>query len=96
MNQRHFGELLALWSLAVLVIVAATMITLWPPLPAGNRETASIIVGGLITALPILINSIRNIGQARAMQTMADALGSSMPAAPASDTLLLDKEYTGK
>ena len=91
MKQRHVGELLALWSLAVLVIIACVYVV-----KEGKGESASIVIGGLIAALPLLINSIRNIGQAKAMQTMADALGNSAPAAtsptpsPADDALLLD------
>ena len=44
-----------------------------------NSQTHGIVIGGLMAALPLLINSIRNIGQTQAMQSMADQLGKSAP-----------------
>lgn len=81
MNQRHTGELLALWSLAVLVVGSSVYVV-----KTGQGEAASIVIGGFMTALPILVNAIRNIGQAKAMQTMADALGNSTPVAAQTET----------
>lgn len=69
-------ELLALWSLAVLVIITSAGIAIF----AAKSESSSIVIGGLMAAVPMLINSIRNLGQSRAMQTMVDALGNSVPA----------------
>lgn len=81
MSQRHTGELLALWSLAALVVVSAVYVV-----KTTQGEAASLVIGGLMTALPILVNAIRNIGQAKAMQSMADALGNSTPAPAQTET----------
>lgn len=74
-------ELLALWSLAVLVILGSIYVGY---MVTGKEEgqTPGIIIGGLMAALPMLINAIRNIGQSQAMQEMASQLGQSVPAGP--------------
>ena len=69
-------DLLVLWSLATLLIVAqvAVLYFAW-----GKPETTGLVIGGFNTVLPIVINSIRNIRQSQAMQSMVDALGNSAP-----------------
>jgi uncharacterized membrane protein len=85
-NQR--GELWALWSLAVMVIIGALVASGnapgWASKVLGTADEAKgsdILVGGLMAALPMLINAIRNLGQSRAMQAMVDQLGQSAPIA---------------
>jgi hypothetical protein len=77
-------ELAALWSLAVIVITGSIFVAGISELfdVAGgvdHSQTHGIVIGGLMAALPMLINSIRNIGQSQAMQAMADQLGQSAP-----------------
>ena len=86
MNGDHKGELLAIWSLAVIVIVAALVASGnapdWARSVLGTADDAKgsdILVGGLMAALPMLINALRNMGQARAMQSMVNMLGKSAP-----------------
>jgi hypothetical protein len=89
--KNHGWELFALWSLAVIVIVGSIFVAglgdfgiaiLGGDAP-DNSQTHGIVIGGLMAALPLLINSIRNIGQNQAMQSMADQLGKSAPVAEA-------------
>ena len=82
----HRGELLALWSLSVIVIIAALIASgnapVWARSVLGMSDDAKgsdILVGGLMAALPMLINAMRNMGQARAMMAMVDRLGKSTP-----------------
>ena len=93
---KHGWELAALWSLAVIVIIGSIfvaglgdfgLVALGADAP-DNSQTHGIVIGGLMAALPLLINSIRNIGQTQAMQSMADQLGKSAP--------VLDGIATGK
>ena len=76
----RFWELAALWSLSVLVILGSIFVGY---MVTGKEEgqTPGIIIGGLMAALPMLINAIRGIGQSQAMQAMAEQLGQSVPAA---------------
>lgn len=77
-NPLHKWELLALWSLSVAVVVGSIYVA---TLAASKTqsETYGIVIGGLMAALPMLINAMRNIGQAQAMQSMAEQLGNSTP-----------------
>lgn len=80
-NKLHFWELVALWTLAVSVIGGSIMVAQMATAQAeGRSDTHGIVIGGLMAALPMLINAIRNIGQAQAMQSMAEQLGQSTPA----------------
>ena len=64
-------ELLALVALAMgLMALAAYMVAL-------NRMGEAF--GTVLTTIPLVIQAIRNIGQAQAMNAMADALAQSMP-----------------
>lgn len=76
-------ELAALWSLAVIVILGSIFVGY---MVTGKEEgqTPGIIIGGLMAALPMLINAIRNIGQSQAMQEMASQLGQSVPVSDSS------------
>ena len=82
MNNAHrFGwELGALWSLAV-VLVAGAVFVVWLT-QAGDvkADIAGIVINGLMLALAQTVNSIRNLGTSRAMQTMVEQLGQSQPA----------------
>jgi len=85
----HTGELLALWTLAVIVIIGALIASgnspAWASAVLGTKDDAKgsdILVGGLMAALPMIINAIRNMGQARAMMAMVDQLGKSAPQVP--------------
>jgi hypothetical protein len=77
-NPLHKWELMALWTLAVIVVVGSIYVA---TLAAGkaHSDTYGIVIGGLMAALPMLINAMRNIGQAQAMQSMAEQLGNSAP-----------------
>lgn len=85
--KNHEWELAALWSLSVIVIFGSIFvaglgdfgIALLGGKAQDNSQTHGIVIGGLMAALPLLINSIRNIGQSKAMQSMADQLGKSAP-----------------
>lgn len=67
----RFAELLALVALAMgLMALAAYMVAL-------NRMGEAF--GTVLTTIPLVIQAIRNIGQAQAMNAMADALAQSMP-----------------
>ncbi|MGL4640540.1 MAG: hypothetical protein ACRCVX_12530 [Shewanella sp.] len=80
MNNAHRHELWALWLLAVVVIGGSIYIaTLSANGSEGHNDTHGIVIGGLMAALPMLINAIRNIGQAQTMQSMAEQLGNSSP-----------------
>ena len=72
-NPLHRWELIALWSLAVLVISGSIYIATLAG-KTTQSETYGIVIGGLMAALPMLINAMRNIGQAQAMQSMAEQL----------------------
>ena len=70
-NYQRLFELGALWSIAIgCLIVAACMIYL------GRTGEA---FGALLGIIPLCINRIGNIGQAQAMQSMADHLARSTP-----------------
>ena len=86
-NPLHRWELIALWSLAVLVISGSIYIATLAG-KATQSETYGIVIGGLMAALPMLINAMRNIGQAQAMQSMAEQLGNSTP--------VIDDRATGR
>lgn len=86
--KNHSLELAALWSLAVIVIIGSIfvaglgdfgLLVIGGDKVPDNSQTHGIVIGGLMAALPLLINSIRGIGQNHAMQTMADQLGKSAP-----------------
>lgn len=77
MSEIHGKELLALWSLAMALIGAVVALALLGPDNANSIH--STVIAGLAPCLPIAFNSIRNIGQSRAMQSMAEQLGQSAP-----------------
>lgn len=79
-------ELASLWSLAVLVIIGSIYVAVIAGRTKADSETFGIVIGGLMAALPMLINSIRNIGQAQVIQNMTEQLSKSAPIVPANDT----------
>ena len=79
MNPLHKWELAALWTLACGVISGSIYVATLASKQT-QSETYGIVIGGLMAALPMLINAMRNIGQAQAMQSMAEQLGNSSPA----------------
>jgi len=82
MNPLHKWELAALWTLAGAVIFGSIYVATLAS-KQSQSETYGIVIGGLMAALPMLINAMRNIGQAQAMQSMAEQLGNSTPASAA-------------
>lgn len=67
----RFAELISLVALGMgLLALAAYMVSL-------NRMGEAF--GTALTTLPLIIQAIRNIGQAQAMNAMAEALGKSQP-----------------
>lgn len=78
MNPLHKWELAALWTLAGGVIFGSIYVATLAS-KQSQSETYGIVIGGLMAALPMLINAMRNIGQAQAMQSMAEQLGNSTP-----------------
>lgn len=77
-NPLHPWELAALWTLAIGVIYGSIYVATLASKQT-QSETYGIVIGGLMAALPMLINAMRNIGQAQAMQSMAEHLGNSTP-----------------
>ena len=75
--KNHGWELAALWSLAMSIVGSMVWLAL-----SANGDLSSIhgtVITALSPVLPMAFNSIRNIGQSRAMQSMADQLGKSAP-----------------
>jgi len=67
----RFGELVALTLLAIgLLALAGYMVAL-------NRLGEAF--GSVVATIPLVVQAIRNIGQASAMQSMADHLAASQP-----------------
>jgi hypothetical protein len=79
MNNQRKHELWALWSLAV-VVISGSILVAWMITGKEEGQTPGLLIGGLMTTLPMLVNAIRNIGQSQAMQEMASQLGQSVPA----------------
>lgn len=75
----HGWELAALWSLAMSII--GSMV--WMAFQSGGSVNSShgVVIAALSPVLPMAFNSIRGLGQTRAMQTMVDQLGKSAPVA---------------
>lgn len=73
----HGWELAALWSLATLIIVSMV----WLAYESNGEVNSShgVVIAGLAPMLAVAFNSIRGLGQSRAMQSMADQLGRSAP-----------------
>lgn len=70
----RFCELLALVVLGIgLLALAAYMVSL---------DRMGEAFGTALTTLPLIIQAIRGIGQAQAMNSMAEALGKSQPVDP--------------
>ena len=76
MKEVHGKELLALWSLAA-AIVAGVM---WLAMDGTDKDVLLGVFGLFGPVLNSVINSIRGLGQSRAMQSMVDQLGKSAPA----------------
>lgn len=67
----RFAELLALVTVALgLLGLAAYMVA---------QDKMGEAFGAVITTIPLVVQAIRNIGAAQAMNAMADALAQSMP-----------------
>lgn len=80
-NPLHPWELAALWSLAIVLIIGSiysAQLAIQGE-STEHSQTIGIVIGGLLAALPMVINAMRNIGQAQAMQSMAEQLGNSQP-----------------
>lgn len=84
-HHNHRNELWALWALAIAVIAAALVAGYWAQQSEKLSEATTILITGFTTVLPSIINALRNLGQSRAMQSMADHLGNSTPAAKQDD-----------
>lgn len=67
----RFAELLAL------VLVAMGLLALGGYMVALDKMGEAF--GAVITTIPLVVQAIRNIGAAQAMNAMADALAQSMP-----------------
>jgi uncharacterized membrane protein len=83
MNDKHGLELFALWSLALTVIAGSIYVASLAAAATAtdNSQTHGILIGGLMAALPMLINAIRNIGQSQTMTAMAVQQGDAMKSA---------------
>ena len=79
-------EIVLLWSLAVGVIYGSIYVAELAGKSEAQNETFGIVIGGLMASLPMLINAIRNIGQAQVIQNMSEQLSKSSPIIPANDT----------
>jgi uncharacterized transporter YbjL len=89
--RQHGLELAALWSLALVVIAGSIYVaSLAEQSEVDHSQTHGILIGGLMAALPMLINAIRNIGQSQAMQSMAEQLGQSTPITQAAQVPAID------
>ncbi|WP_374413267.1 hypothetical protein [Novosphingobium colocasiae] len=67
----RFGELIALSSMGFgFLALAAYMV---------HENRMGEAFGSVIASLPLIVQAIRNIGQAQAMQSMADHLAKSSP-----------------
>lgn len=84
MNKEHrLGwELGALWSLAVVLVSGAVFVVWLTQSGEVKADIAGIVINGLMLALQQTVNSIRNLGTSRAMQTMVEQLGNSAPISP--------------
>ena len=90
MNQRNNAEIFSLLSFGFGILASIVVIALY-----GKGDPVTVILGALASAIPMLINAIRNVSSSKAMQTMADALGNSAPVANSTSnsddgSLLLD------
>lgn len=75
-------ELAALWSLAMATIGGAIYIASLvdrSQSQADHSQIHGLVIGGLMSAFPVIINAIRGVGQSKAMQMMAEQLGASTP-----------------
>ena len=70
--------------LTSLVLIASGLIGLAAYMVAMNRMGEAF--GTVLTTIPLVVQAIRNIGQAQAMNAMAEALGKSAPVQPSEDT----------
>lgn len=76
---RRFAELLA-YVLVIAMLLATALFAI-------HMDGANdILIGGIMTALAIPIQSIGRIGQSESMNSMADALANSTPSRRAGDT----------
>lgn len=74
---------LRLAELIALLLVALGLLALAAYMVALDRMGEAF--GTALTTLPLIIQAIRNIGQAQAMQSMADYLAQSQPLPPRPD-----------
>ena len=70
--------------LTSLVLIAGGLIGLAAYMVAMNRMGEAF--GTVLTTIPLVVQAIRNIGQAQAMNAMAEALGKSAPVQTQEDT----------
>lgn len=77
MKTGHGWELAALWSLAMAIILSMV----WLSYQSGGALNSShgVVIAGLAPMLAVAFNSIRGLGQSRAMASMVDQLGKSTP-----------------
>jgi hypothetical protein len=90
-------ELGALWSLGMVVIAGAIYSAdISATTDTDRSQTVGIVIGGLMSVLPMIINAIRTLSQSQAMQEMASQLGKSSPVQQATTENPLPVHETGE
>lgn len=75
--KNHGWELAALWSLAMVIVIS--MVKLAFASGGSVNSSHGVVIAALSPMLAVAFNSIRGLGQSRAMQSMVDTLGRSAP-----------------